>query len=213
MSQSFQPSQEQIFQQQRSAAHDNDTSFDPQQYERQYHAQWPGDIPSSPEEPQQVPPMQAGPGQQVPLYTYGYVPLYATTPPPIMGSNVFGQMETPSAARLGGVLSYLGGWFTAILMILFVKQNRFVRFHAMQSLLFFGGYTFLFIVSLRLISLHITLIRYPVIPFFVMLNVIAFVGWIVGLIGALSGKYIGLPFVSEWAHRFARDRHKPGTVK
>ena len=44
-------------------------------------------------------------------------------------------MRTPAA----GWLSYLGGWITGLIFLLLKRENRFVRFHAMQSLLFFGA--------------------------------------------------------------------------
>ena len=41
-------------------------------------------------------------------------------------------------ARTAGWLCYLFGWVTGLIFFLLERENRFVRFHAMQSLLFFG---------------------------------------------------------------------------
>ena len=43
-------------------------------------------------------------------------------------------------------LSYVLGWVTGLIFFLMEKQNRFVRFHAMQSILFFGGLTVIRII-------------------------------------------------------------------
>src|SRR5579859_5393668 len=41
-------------------------------------------------------------------------------------------------ARHAGMLSYLFGWVTGLVVLLLERDNRFARFHAMQSVLFFG---------------------------------------------------------------------------
>src|SRR5215831_17561558 len=42
-------------------------------------------------------------------------------------------------ASVGAILSYSLGWFTGLLFFLFGRQHPYVRFHALQSLLFFGA--------------------------------------------------------------------------
>ncbi len=45
----------------------------------------------------------------------------------------------PFGQRLAAALSYVFAWVTGFIFFLFAeKRNRFVRFHALQSLLFFG---------------------------------------------------------------------------
>jgi uncharacterized membrane protein len=39
--------------------------------------------------------------------------------------------------------SYVFGWISGLIFFFLEKQNRFVRFHAMQSIIFFGGLTVL----------------------------------------------------------------------
>jgi len=36
-----------------------------------------------------------------------------------------------------GLLCYIGGWITGIIFLVLEKENKFVRFHALQSLLTF----------------------------------------------------------------------------
>jgi hypothetical protein len=72
------------------------------------------------------------PGQQ----QYGYQPPYGA---PQMGD--VGPLDRTSLgmrARSAGLLCYLFGWVTGLIFFLLERESRFVRFHAMQSILFFG---------------------------------------------------------------------------
>ena len=98
-------------------------------------------------------------------------------------------------------LSYLFGWITGLIFFLVEKQNRFVRFHAMQSLLFFGGLTVIsiilgFIGGFAGIGLFTGLLTWLV-------DVVGFVGWIVLLINGFQGKYFKLPIVGDYAEKYA----------
>ncbi len=120
---------------------------------------------------------------------------------------------TSMDGKLAAALCYIGFWLTGLLFVLFVHDNKFIRFHAMQSLLFFGGANILFIAFISTFSRHFLFFHFLggfAILALVLVIIIASVGWLVGLFGALSGKYIKLPFVSNYAERFAS--HK-GTVK
>jgi len=98
-------------------------------------------------------------------------------------------------------LSYLFGWITGLIFFLVEKQNRFVRFHAMQSILFFGGLTVIsiilgFIGGFAGIGLLTGLLTWLV-------DVVGFVGWIVLLINGFQGKYFKLPIVGDYAEKYA----------
>src|SRR5205807_4693999 len=98
-------------------------------------------------------------------------------------------------------LSYLFGWITGLIFFLVEKQNRFVRFHAMQSILFFGGLTVIsiilgFIGGFAGIGLLTGLLTWLV-------DVVGFVGWIVLLINGFQGKYFKLPIVVDYAEKYA----------
>ena len=54
-------------------------------------------------------------------------------------------MTPPERTAIGldenvvGALCYLGGWITGLVFYVTEPQNRFVRFHAMQSIVVFGA--------------------------------------------------------------------------
>ena len=125
------------------------------------------------------------PGQQ----PYGASPLGASS----MG------MDPKTAAGL----SYLGIWVTGIIFFLLEKQNRFVRFHAMQSILFFGGISVLdFVLGIGggfapgLLAFGLGCVSWVI-------GVAAYVGWIVLMINAFQGRYFKLPIVGDYAERYA----------
>ena len=50
------------------------------------------------------------------------------------------QNSSGLSQNIAGALTYVLGFVTGILFLLIEKQNKFVRFHAMQSTILFGGY-------------------------------------------------------------------------
>ncbi len=95
-------------------------------------------------------------------------------------------------ARTAGVLCYLLTWVTGIIFILIERENRFVRFHAMQSILLFGGLGILqWIISHVLFSGSVGL------------GIVEFVCWIFLMVKAGQGKYYKLPVIGDYAERFA----------
>ena len=121
---------------------------------------------------------------------YGYQQQYSAQ---YMGD--VGPYETTSLgmrARTAGLLCYLFGWVTGLIFFLLERENRFVRFHAMQSLLFFG-----------ILSVLEGIFSYM--PFFgavgSVIGLVMFIGWIVMMVKAHRGEYYKLPFFGDLADR------------
>lgn len=105
---------------------------------------------------------------------------------------------------VAAILSYAGGWFTGLLFFLFARQNRYVRFHALQSLIFFGTINLLDIALLNLGMFgreHFHYIMAIALFAFFLLNISAFFGWVIGMIQAARGKYYKMPFVGDFVER------------
>ena len=98
---------------------------------------------------------------------------------------------------LAAILCYSIGWLTGLLFLLFARENRFVRFHALQSLAFFGGINLLDIALVKLVMYHLPYLSHLAIPGFLLLNFVAFIGWCVAIIQASRGKYYKLPFIGD----------------
>lgn len=110
--------------------------------------------------------------------------------------------------NVAGALSYVLWWITGIVFVL-VEKDRFVRFHAFQSILTFGGLTVVFI-ALQVIG--VILGQIPVIGFlwtvlsifiYLGLSVASLVLWAVLIIQAYQGKHFRMPVVGEMAERYA----------
>ena len=98
-------------------------------------------------------------------------------------------------------LSYLFGWITGLIFFLVEKQNRFVRFHAMQSILFFGGLTVINII-LNVIG-NFGVLWYLTFLLGWVVGIVGLVGWIVLMINGFQGKYFKLPIVGDYAEKYA----------
>jgi len=105
-----------------------------------------------------------------------------------LGKTSFG-MEPNTA----GLLCYLAGFITGIIFFVIEKENKFVRFHAMQSIITFGFlFVLMFILSL------IPVIGWILIPVLWILNIIL---WIILMVKAYQGEYFKLPVVGDMAEK------------
>lgn len=108
-------------------------------------------------------------------------------------------------ARTAGWLCYLFGWVTGLIFFLMERGNRFVRFHAMQSILFFGAMS---ILEGMVWSFEV-LFSYGYIPIFGLgaiggaLGLVTFVCWIVLMVSASKGRYYKLPVIGDLAEKIA----------
>lgn len=87
-------------------------------------------------------------------------------------------------------LCYLLGWVTGIVFLLIEKEDKFVRFHAMQSVITFGILT---------IASFLPLIGWILSPF---IMIIGFVLWLALIIKAYQGEEFELPVVGKLARQW-----------
>jgi len=52
-----------------------------------------------------------------------------------MAEQDLGKSSTGMQPNVAGLLCYLAGWITGLIFYLIEKENKFVRFHAMQSII------------------------------------------------------------------------------
>ena len=103
--------------------------------------------------------------------------------------------------KLKGLLCYLLGWITGIIFYL-IDKDSYVRFHAMQSILTFGGLTILDIIVSILgnaglgLWLIMGLIRS-------LIGLVGLVLWIVLMVKAYKGERFKLPIVGDMAENYA----------
>ncbi len=102
------------------------------------------------------------------------------------------KSSTGLEANLAAALSYLVGCVTGIIFLVVEKENRFVRFHAMQSTLVFAGIVLVDIVLQIVPILGALIVVFLVIPASAAL-------WLVLMYKAYQGEEFKLPLVGQIA--------------
>ena len=148
----------------------------------------------------------------------------AGAPQPEGAPAPVGSAGTPSAAPLGGVgapsgtgltpnvagaLSYFLGPITGVIFVLLDKNDRFVRFHAFQSILLSGAWI-AFWVAFDIVSIilgQIPLLGLLAVLFGLLLSVVLGLGglvlWVALMVMAYQGKSPKLPVIGVMAERYA----------
>lgn len=99
--------------------------------------------------------------------------------------------STKENQQLMAAASYLLFWFTGLIMLLIEKENTFVRFHAMQSVILFGG------IHLSFLPLALIPILGPLVG--MALVALSFFLWIMCMWKAFQGETYKVPFVGDLA--------------
>lgn len=56
------------------------------------------------------------------------------------------KSSTGLEPNIGGFLSYLFGWLTGLIFLFLEKENKYIRFHALQSIFVFGTLNILYVL-------------------------------------------------------------------
>jgi len=140
-----------------------------------------------------------GPDQSYPPYYQGqqqqylYQRPYYVPGPGDVGPFVMTSMGM--RARTAGLLCYLFGWVGGLVFFLLERENRFVRFHAIQSILFFGTMSILGWVCSY----------FPFVLFGLggVVGLVSLIAWIVLMVAAHRGRYYKLPLFGYYAEKLA----------
>lgn len=105
------------------------------------------------------------------------------------------KSSTGMSENLAALLSYVLGFITGIIFFVIEKQSRFVKFHAMQSIL----------VSAALMVLSFVLGFIPFIGWIalILLGPVSFVLWILLMVKAYKYVWFKLPVVGDIAEKQA----------
>ena len=95
--------------------------------------------------------------------------------------------------NVAGLLCYVLGWISGVVFIMIEPENKFVRFHAIQSIVTFG--------VLNVVGFILNWI--PVIGGFVSwaISVLGFILWIVLMVKAYQGTKYKLPWAGDFAEK------------
>jgi len=105
------------------------------------------------------------------------------------------KSSTGLDSKVVGLLCYLAGFITGIIFLIVEKESRFVKFHAMQSIIVFAS-----VVVLSIVFSFI-----PVIGWFLglLLTPLSFILWIALMLLALQGKAFKVPYIGDIAEQQA----------
>ena len=97
--------------------------------------------------------------------------------------------------NLVAALSYLLGFVTGVVILLVEKDDKYIRFHAMQSVIVFGGLFIINIVlGLILPGILTTIINSVIFIVFVII-------WIISMIKAYQGQVFKWPIAGKLAEK------------
>ena len=97
--------------------------------------------------------------------------------------------------NVAGALAYALGWITGAFFLLTEPSNRFVRFHAWQSVIIFGGLSIAWFIAMS-----IPFVGWAVA--FVVIPPLSAVLWLLLMFKAYHGERYKVPFAGEMAeHR------------
>ena len=104
-----------------------------------------------------------------------------------------GSTDTGIKPQVEAFLAYLLGFVTGLVFLLIEKKNKFVRFHAMQSIVVFG--------AIFVAQWIISLIPYLGILISGLLSLLGVVLWVVLMVKAYQGEMFKLPWVGDIAEK------------
>jgi uncharacterized membrane protein len=108
--------------------------------------------------------------------------------------------------QFAATLAYLAGPFSGAIILLAERSNRFVRFHAWQSILGLGSLALAALLFLALAFMGLFLSPATFVVFYWLAGITSavwLVAWGACLVKAFGGAVFKLPVAGDWAARFA----------
>jgi len=105
------------------------------------------------------------------------------------------KTSTGLEENVAGLLCYVVGWVSGLIFILLENENKFVRFHAMQSIIVFGFFSAMGIVFGWIPGF--SLFIWPLV------GALSFVLWIVLMVKAYQGVMFKLPVTGDLAEKWS----------
>lgn len=122
-----------------------------------------------------------------------------------METRDLGKTSTGMQANIAALVSYVAGWITGLIFFLLEKDNKFVRFHALQSIVVFGALSVLGIVlavfSQFFIIIHLYFMLRVLSLISTLIWLAALILWILLMIKAYQGERFKLPIAGDIAEK------------
>jgi len=110
--------------------------------------------------------------------------------------------STGLAPNVAALLCYVAGWITGIIFLVLEQKNRFVRFHAAQSIVAFG--------TITVAGVLLGLIPLVGGVFSAIIGIIGFIVWIIMMVKASNGEWYKLPWAGDVAEQMSASSRVTG---
>jgi uncharacterized membrane protein len=104
-----------------------------------------------------------------------------------------GSTSTGLSPNTAGLLCYVGGWISGVIFLVLEQRNKFVRFHAIQSIITFG--------TITVAGILLGLIPVVGVAFSSIIGIVGFIVWIIMMVKASSGEWYRLPWAGDAAEK------------
>jgi uncharacterized membrane protein len=126
-------------------------------------------------------------------------------------SSSWGPTTFVITAETAAGFSYLFWWVSGLLVYFNERENRYVRFHAVQSILLTGALSIFSVFAFTLAALfndffqssHQSFWHTLCIGTIALSLIVVLLPWLLAMIAAFTGTYLQLPKIGEYAERFA----------
>jgi uncharacterized membrane protein len=112
------------------------------------------------------------------------------------------KSSTGMDENVAALLSYVLWWVTGIIFFVIEKNSKFVKFHAMQSIIFFGAVTVVVIVLGILAFIPYIGFIFGIIAW--LIDIFAFIMWIILMVKAYQHQMFKLPVAGPMAEKYAK---------
>lgn len=106
------------------------------------------------------------------------------------------KTSTGLEENIAGFLCYILGWITGIIFLVVEKENKFVRFHAIQSVATF--------LPLTVITWILRLIPFIGGVISTLISILMLILWLILMFKAYKGEKYKLPIVGDFAEKQVR---------
>ena len=126
-------------------------------------------------------------------------------------SSSWGPTTFVITAETAAGFSYLFWWVSGLLVYFNERENRYVRFHAVQSILLTGALSIFSVIAFTIaaifndlfVSSHQHIWQDLCIGVVALSLIVVLLPWLAAMIAAFTGTYLQLPKIGEYAERFA----------
>lgn len=130
---------------------------------------------------------------------------------PWQTSSSWGATTFVITAETAAGFSYLFWWVSGLLVYFNERENRYVRFHAVQSILLTGALSVFSVIAFTISALfndfyqssHQHFWQTLSVGTFLLSLLVVLLPWLAVMLAAWTGAYLQLPIIGDYAERFA----------